>query len=136
MIENLGIWLIDLGIQNYKNRSDIAIRPGTKPNTEVRGRRRSCLGPQLTIFSLVIPYMPTALVPNPSKADGATGGGSGGSSGNVDITTNDADPNAAGLKPADLTKGCTFTQDPSITKYNEWKWSPQAQTWVQIVSPT
>lgn len=52
------------------------------------------------------------------------------------ITTLDADPNLANIFPFDRTIGCTFRQDPSITLYNEWEWSPNQQRWYQTISLT
>lgn len=64
----------------------------------------------------------------------AQNGGSGGGSSQV-ISTSDADPNTAGIVPADPTKGAEFYQDPAIANYNIWKWSISAQTWIQFSSP-
>jgi len=79
--------------------------------------------------------MPTALIPNPAAADGASAGGSATSSSRTEYTGTYADPNAAGLIPDDPTKAASFYQDVSITKYNEWKWSVTSQTWIQTSAP-
>lgn len=65
-----------------------------------------------------------------------TGGGGGGAI--QTISTTDADPNAASIKPSDTTKAAIFYQDPSVTGgiYNVWHWSIQNQTWVQYSSPS
>jgi hypothetical protein len=64
---------------------------------------------------------------------------SGGGSGSViqTISTVDADPNAAGIVPADKTKAALFYQDPSVSGgiFNVWHWSVTNQTWVQYSSP-
>lgn len=71
-------------------------------------------------------------VPDPNKADGrpVSGGGT-----IQVITSSDADPNAAGILPADQTKGAIFQQDPSITRYNTWKWSTISLAWLQTEMP-
>lgn len=71
-------------------------------------------------------------VPDPNKADGKPV--SVGSPIQV-ITSSDADPNAAGILPADQTKGAIFQQDPSLTRYNTWKWSVIDLTWLQTEMP-
>lgn len=65
----------------------------------------------------------------------ASSEGGGGSGGTNDLSTIDANPITAGLTPPDPTKASTFYQDPSITLFNEWKWSIQNQTWFQTISP-
>ena len=64
-----------------------------------------------------------------------SGGGTGGA---IQIlSTTDADPNAADIKPSDTTKAAIFYQDPSVTGgiYNVWHWNIQNQIWVQYSSP-
>lgn len=56
-------------------------------------------------------------------------------SGGLVYTASYADPNAAGLVPFNPAQGALFYQDPSITLYNEWKWSPLGQIWYQTVAP-
>lgn len=75
-------------------------------------------------------------VPDPNKADGKPVyfGSEGGGTVQV-ITSSDADPNAAGILPADQTKGAIFQQDPSLTRYNTWKWSVIDLTWLQTEMP-
>lgn len=51
------------------------------------------------------------------------------------ICTSDADPNAAGIRPADVNQGAHFYQDPKITLYNTWEWSVADQVWKQTSSP-
>ena len=62
----------------------------------------------------------------------AEGGGSAARSVYTDVY---ADPNVAGLTPADPTQGAVFYQDPSVTLYNEWKWSVSQQQWYQFSAP-
>lgn len=61
------------------------------------------------------------------------GGGAGGGAIQLYSTT-DADPTGI-VTPADPTKAATFYQDPSITLYNEWKWSIEEQAWYQTIAP-
>lgn len=63
----------------------------------------------------------------------ATGGG--GAVSTQIYTSTDADPNSAAIVPSDITKGAIFYQDPSITLYNEWRWSPEDETWFQTQAP-
>ena len=51
------------------------------------------------------------------------------------ISTADANPNTAGIIPANPAVGAVFFQDPSITLFNEWKWSPATSTWIQTIAP-
>lgn len=51
------------------------------------------------------------------------------------LSTVDANPNTALIVPGNLAGGAIFYQDPSITLYNEWKWSITNQIWVQTTAP-
>jgi hypothetical protein len=76
--------------------------------------------------------MVVTIIPNPNGADGRpvnTGGEI------QTYSTSDADPNAAGIVPADKSSPAIFYQDPEITLFNEWKWSVSSQVWVQTIAP-
>lgn len=66
----------------------------------------------------------------------SSGGGSA-SSGTNDISTTDADPNAAGLVPSSPNSASTFYQDPAVAggEFNVWRWSPTLHVWKQFSSP-
>lgn len=69
-------------------------------------------------------------------AEIAANGGGGGGGGTDQIYSSVApNPNVAGIVPANQTKGALFYQDPSITLYNEWKWSIANKTWIQTIAP-
>lgn len=57
--------------------------------------------------------------------------------GTNDISTTDADPNAAGLVPPFPNSASTFYQDPAIPngEFNVWRWSPTLHIWKQFSSP-
>lgn len=65
-------------------------------------------------------------------ASGGTGSG-----GTNDISTTDADPNAAGLVPTDPNAASTFYQDPAVAggEFNVWRWSPTTHIWKQFSAP-
>lgn len=55
-----------------------------------------------------------------------------GAAGNAPLSTADADPNAAGLKPSNTQAGQWFYQDPAVNPaLNTWLWSVSTQKWVQ-----
>ena len=54
--------------------------------------------------------------------------------GTNDISTTDADPNAAGLVPPFPNSASTFYQDPAVAggEFNVWRWSPTLHVWKQF----
>lgn len=50
------------------------------------------------------------------------------------LTTTDTNPNTATIKPANLTMGAIWYQDPAGgTGTNTWTWSVTNQNWSQII---
>lgn len=49
------------------------------------------------------------------------------------LSTSDADPNVANLKPGNLQGGAIFYQDGTV--WNEWRWSKTNQNWMQKDAP-